>query len=253
MKKRLDILVAEKTGESRVRSQALIMAGLVYVNGKRVEKSGSEFEQDTDLEIKKPFPYVSRGALKLEKATQEFEIKLKDKVICDVGASTGGFTDYALQAGAKKVYAIDVGYGQLAQKIREDKRVVVMERINIKDVECLPEPIDVFVIDVSFISLKQVFPAVKNIIENCKSKTKNSFSVIALIKPQFEVGKEIADKNKGIITDKNIQLDVVRNIGNFAEDIGFSVMGITESPITGAKGNQEYLIYLLSYRGFGKG
>jgi 23S rRNA (cytidine1920-2'-O)/16S rRNA (cytidine1409-2'-O)-methyltransferase len=196
-KKRLDILVSEKTGATRSKAQALIMAGQVFVDEIRVEKSGTEIEDSKNILIKDLFPYVSRGALKLEKAATEFEIDFKNKVVCDIGASTGGFTDYALQGGVKRVYAIDVGYGQLAQKIREDKRVVVMERTNIKDISSLPEPIDIFVVDVSFISLKKVLPQIQTIIRNSKIETQKSSEVVALVKPQFEVGKNIADKFRG--------------------------------------------------------
>ncbi|MBW6432118.1 TlyA family RNA methyltransferase [Patescibacteria group bacterium] len=244
MKKRLDILVSEKAGVTRTKAQALIMAGQVFVNRVRVEKSGTEIEESKNIEIKDLFPYVSRGALKLEKAAQEFEIDFKNRVVCDIGASTGGFTDYALQAGAKKVYAIDVGYGQLAQKIREDERVIVMERTNIKDVNSLPAPIDIFVIDVSFISLKKVLPQIQTIIRNSKLETRKSSDVVALVKPQFEVGKNVADKFRGVITDPKIQEDVLEEIKIFAKSNGFIIEGETESPIKGAKGNREFLLHL---------
>lgn len=237
MKKRLDILVAEKEKISRKKAQALIMAGLVTVSGKKTDKAGVNIEEDSKIEVTKTFPYVSRGALKLERAVRDFGISLKNKTVCDVGASTGGFTDFSLQNGAKKVYAIDTGYGQIAQKLREDKRVILYERTNIKNVKELPEKIDIFVIDVSFISLTQVLPAVKRLI---KKKTE----IVALIKPQFEVGREIASKGKGVIRDAGVQLEMVREIGKCAESLGFSVQGITESPILGARGNREFLIYL---------
>lgn len=236
MKKRLDILVSEKSNLDIKKAQALIMTGAVFVNGQKSDKPGISLPLDVKIGIKEKSQYVSRGALKLKKAIEDFKIDLKDKVVCDVGASTGGFTDFSLQNGAKRVYAIDTGYGKINQKLREDRRVVLMERSNIKGVKTLPEKIDYFVIDVSFISLRQVLPAVKKIDPNA--------SVIALIKPQFEVKKEIADKTRGVIKDKNIQLNIVREIGNFAEKLEYKVLGLTESPITGACGNKEFLIYL---------
>lgn len=242
MKKRLDILVAKKEGISRKKAQSLIMAGSVLVEGKVSDKSGTSIDEGLGITIKESFPYVSRGALKLERAVLDFKINLKDKIVCDVGASTGGFTDYSLQSGAKNVFAIDTGYGQIDQKLREDARVILMEKTNIKKVEELPEKIDIFVIDVSFISLTKVLPAIKKIID-CSNKGKET-DVVALIKPQFEVGKEIADKTRGVIKDNKIQLDTVSKIGEFAEEIGFKVKGITESPIKGAKGNREFLIYI---------
>jgi len=251
MKKRLDILTAEKLNISRAKAQALIMAGAIFVDEKMFTKSGLSIEETSDIRAREAFPYVSRGALKLEKAAQEFGIVFKDKIIADIGASTGGFTDYSLQHGAKKVYAIDCGYGQLDQKLRNNKRVINMERTNIKDVEALPESIDVFVIDVSFISLKKVLPQVATIIRNSKTcpatdgfEIRNSSDIIALIKPQFEVGKKIADKYRGVITDENIRQEVVTDIKNFATKNGFTIESLTESPIKGAKGNKEFLLYL---------
>lgn len=243
-KQRLDILVSERLNISRSKAQALIMAGSILINGKPSGKAGQEIEVDSLIETKDLFPYVSRGALKLEKAIKEFHLDLAGKVICDIGASTGGFTDYALQHGATKVYAIDSGYGQLDQKLRNDSRVINMERTNIKDVDSLPEPIDLFVIDVSFISLKKVLPQIITITRNSKLEIGNSSNVIALIKPQFEVGKEVADKYRGVITDESIREGVVKDIEDFSKEIGFKVEGITDSPIKGAKGNKEFLIYL---------
>lgn len=236
MKKRLDILVSEKENISRTKAQAMIMAGEVLVDGKPATKAGQEFEETQEIEIKEKMPYVSRGALKLEKATKEFGIDFFGKTVADIGASTGGFTDYVLQNEAAKVFAIDTGKGQIAQKLREDNRVVLLENTNIKEVDSLPCPIDFFVVDVSFISLKKVLPALKKIDERAQ--------IIALIKPQFEVGKAIADKTKGIIRDSELQLKIVKEIGEFAEELGYRVQGLTDSPITGAKGNKEYLIYL---------
>jgi 23S rRNA (cytidine1920-2'-O)/16S rRNA (cytidine1409-2'-O)-methyltransferase len=183
-------------------------------------------------------PYVSRGALKLERAYKEFGLDFKDMIICDVGSSTGGFTDFALQNGAKKVYAIDTGKGQIAQKLHDDSRVILLENTNIKSVGSLPEKIDFFVIDVSFISLTKVLGPCRTIDDTA--------DIIALIKPQFEVGKAIADKTKGIIKDPEAQMETVKKIGDFAESLEYTVEAITDSPITGAKGNKEFLIYLRS-------
>lgn len=255
MRKRLDILAAETLGVSRSKAQALIMAGAIFVDDKVITKSGTEIDEGAVVQIKEVMPYVSRGALKLEKAAKEFDIDFSGKVICDIGASTGGFTDYALQNGALKVYAVDTGYGQLDQKLRADKRVINMERTNIKDVDALPEPIDIFVIDVSFISLKKVLPQVITIIRNSPARSvaegeggsfeiRHSSHVVALVKPQFEVGKKVADKYKGVIRDESIRREVLEDIKNFAGSIGFRVLGTTKSPITGAKGNREHLLYL---------
>lgn len=237
MKKRLDILVAEKESISREKAQALIMAGEVLVEGKPATKSGQDFPGDAEIIIKNKFPYVSRGALKLEKAATEFKIDFNGKVVADIGASTGGFTDFALQNGAAKVYAVDTGKGQIAQKLRDNKKVILFENTNVKDLRELPIKIDYFVVDVSFISLKKVLPALKEIDATA--------IIIALIKPQFEVGKQIADKTKGVIKDQEIQMNVVKEIGEFAETLGYTVAALTDSPITGAKGNKEFLIYLV--------
>lgn len=237
-KKRIDILLTEKgLAESRTKAQAFLMSGSVFIDGQRVDKAGTLVDEDACIEVREKFPYVSRGALKIQKAYQEFGLDFKDIVICDIGSSTGGFTDFALQNGAKKVFAIDVGYGQLDQKLREDGRVVVMEKTNFRDIDGLPERIDFFVCDVSFISLKKIIPKIQEIADY---KTQCAL----LIKPQFEVGKEIADKCKGVVKDEKIQADVVEDIARFAEDNGFKVKGLTESPITGAKGNKEFLIWL---------
>jgi 23S rRNA (cytidine1920-2'-O)/16S rRNA (cytidine1409-2'-O)-methyltransferase len=244
MKKRLDILVSEKMGVSRSKAQGYIMAGRVFVNDRAATKAGLEFDESDVIEITEVSPYVSRGAEKLEGATKEFEIDFKNKIVCDVGASTGGFTDFALQNGAKKVYAIDVGYGQLDKKLRDDKRVINMERTNIRNINELPEKIDIFVIDVSFISLKKILPQVITVNKNSKLKIKN-YDVVALIKPQFEVGKKIADKYKGVIKDKKIQEEVLEDIKKFAQDLDYIIKGVTTSPIKGAKGNAEFLLYLL--------
>jgi len=213
------------------------MSGQVFVDGRRVDKAGALIEEDSEIEVKKRFPYVSRGALKIQKAYEDFGLDFEGKVICDVGSSTGGFTDFALQKGAKKVFCVDVGYGQLDQKLREDSRVVVMEKTNFRDIEALPEKIDFFVCDVSFISLKKIIPQIRQIAEYAVQS-------VLLIKPQFEVGKEVADKCKGVIKDNEVQVKVVEDIARFVEENGFQVKGLTESPITGAKGNKEFLLWL---------
>jgi len=237
MKKRIDEFLVEKgLADSREKAKRLVMAGQVYIGE---HKPAQMVEETADVYVKEQFPYVSRGALKLEKAFREFKIDFKDKVIADIGASTGGFTDFSLQHGAKKSYAIDVGYGQLAHKLRQDTRVINMERTHFLDVEILPEKIDIFVADVSFISLKKIIPHIKKIVQN-QGETSD---VIALVKPQFEVGKEVADRYKGVIVDQNIRSKVLKDIVDFTLSQGFKVLGTTESPIEGAKGNREYLIY----------
>jgi 23S rRNA (cytidine1920-2'-O)/16S rRNA (cytidine1409-2'-O)-methyltransferase len=238
MKIRLDQQIADKEGISRSKAQAIIMAGEVSIEGCSALKAGQLFDAGVKYHIKEKFPYVSRGALKLEKAASEFEIDFKNKVICDVGASTGGFTDFVLQHGAEKVLAIDVGHGQLDQKLRNNPRVLNLEKVNFKSLEELPQKVDIFVIDVSFISLKKILPV-------C-FKLEKTAPVIALIKPQFEVGKKIVDIGRGVVTSKADRDSVVEDIKGFSESIGYKVEGITESPITGAKGNVEYLIYLRS-------
>jgi 23S rRNA (cytidine1920-2'-O)/16S rRNA (cytidine1409-2'-O)-methyltransferase len=236
-KPRLDQLLVDKgLASTKSRAQALIMAGLVCVNGHISDKPGKSLPRDTFISVKEVFPYVSRGALKLEKAYKEFKFKFEGKTVCDIGSSTGGFTDFALQNGAKKVFAVDVGTGQLAQKIREDERVIVMEKTDFRDV-ILSEPIEVFVCDVSFISLKKIIPKIKELAHE-------SAEIILLIKPQFEAGAKEVTKGKGIIRDEKLRLEIVEDIKMFAIEQGFMVGGLTESPITGAKGNAEYLLYL---------
>lgn len=246
MKKRLDqILVERNLAESKNKAQSLIMAGQVFVDGHISDKAGRLTSDDVEVIIKNSFPYVSRGALKLEKAYQEFHLDFGGKTVCDIGSSTGGFTDFALQHGATKVFAVDVGTGQLAQKIREDKRVVVMERTDFRNVILL-EPINIFVCDVSFISLKKIIPKVTEIIRNSKLENQNSTELVLLIKPQFEAGAKDVSKGKGIIRDESLRQQIVEDIQSFAKEEGFVVSGLTESPITGAKGNVEYLLYLKS-------
>lgn len=240
MKKRLDQLIFDKgLVESRTKAQAVIMSGNVYVNGKKVDKVGTQVAEDVEICVKDPFPYVSRGALKLEKAFLEFGIDFEGKIICDIGSSTGGFTDFALQHGAKKVYAVDTGTGQLAQKIREDDRVVVMERTDFRDIE-LDEKIDFFVCDVSFVSLKKIIPKIADLSINYSTEA------VLLIKPQFEVGKKEADRGKGVITDPELHEQVINEIQNNSIENGFRVKGIVPSPITGAKGNKEFLLWIVN-------
>lgn len=238
-KRRLDNLLLERgIVQSRERAKGLILSGDVRVNGNPVNKAGTLIDEDAEIEITKDIPYVSRGGLKLEKAIKEFNINVKDKVAIDVGASTGGFTDCLLQNGTKKVYAVDVGYGQLAWKLRKDPRVVVIERKNIRYIKPsdIGEPVDIATIDVSFISLKLVLPIVKNLL-------KENGEIIALIKPQFEVGKSEVGKG-GIVRETEKHERVISEIKSFAIDLGFKVLNVTESPIVGQKGNVEFLIYL---------
>ena len=238
-KKRLDSLLVERgIIQSRERAKGLILSGDVRVNGNPVNKAGTLIDENAEIEITKDIPYVSRGGLKLEKAIKEFNINVKDKVAIDVGASTGGFTDCLIQYGAKKVYAVDVGYGQLAWKLRNDPRVVIIERKNVRYIKPsdIGEPVDIATIDVSFISLKLVLPVVKNLL-------KENGEIIALIKPQFEVGKGEVGKG-GIVKDEEKHKKVISEIKSFAIDSGFKVLNVTESPIAGQKGNVEFLIYL---------
>ena len=237
MKKRLDQFIFEKgMTDSRTKAQALIMAGLVFVNGEIKDKVGFLVGDDVTVTIKKSFPYVSRGALKLEEAFKEFDLDFQDKTVCDVGSSTGGFSDFVLQKGAKKVFAIAVGRGQLDLKLRENPKVVVMEKTDFRDVKELPDEIEYFVCDVSFISLKKIIPCIKQLFSK-KSQA------IVLIKPQFEVGKKEVDRGKGVIRDENIRQGAIDDITNFVLEEGFKVLGLVESPITGAKGNVEYLLW----------
>lgn len=239
-KKRLDSLLVERgIIQSRERAKGLILSGDVRVNGNPVNKAGTLIEETAEIELTgKDIPYVSRGGLKLEKAIKEFNINVKDKTVIDVGASTGGFTDCLLQYGAKRVYAVDVGYGQLAWKLRKDPRVVVIERKNIRYIKPsdIGKQVDIATIDVSFISLKLVLPSVKNLL-------KDNGKIIALIKPQFEVGKGEVGKG-GVVREKEKHEKVVSEIKSFAIDLGLKVLNVTESPIAGQKGNVEFLIHL---------
>ena len=243
MKKRLDELVCEQNPElSKTAAQRIIMSGVVYVQQQKETKPGSMFPDDTQVEIRGgSIKYVSRGGLKLEKAMEVFSCDLKGKVCMDIGSSTGGFTDCMLQNGAVKVYAVDVGKGQLHYKLRQDERVIVMEKTNIRYVtpDMIAEPIQFASVDVSFISLTLVIPAALPLLDDNKN-------LVMLIKPQFEAGKDLVLKG-GVIKDKNIHIDIIRDIINFCEDEGFRVLDINFSPIKGPAGNIEYLLYLANY------
>ena len=224
--------------DSREKAKAFIMAGQVYVNGMKATKAGLNVTEKDLIEVRGTSEFVSRGGHKLKKAMQSFPILLTDKICMDIGASTGGFTDCMLQNGAKKVFSIDVGYGQLAWKLRQDERVVSMERTNIRYVtdEIIPDKIDFFSVDVSFISLTLVLPAVKNLLSAAGEG-------VCLIKPQFEAGREKVGK-KGVVRDKSVHEEVIVKIINFAEETGFSVHGLDYSPIKGPEGNIEYLLHI---------
>ena len=241
IKKRLDVLLTEQGYvDSRSRAQAIIMAGLVYVNGQKADKPGVSYEETVQIEVRgETCPYVSRGGLKLEKALRDFGVKPEGYVCSDSGASTGGFTDCLLQKGASKVFAIDVGYGQLDWKIRSDPRVVVMERTNIRYVtpEDLGEPLDLSVVDVSFISLKIVLPAIKNLLKPDVGQ------VLCLIKPQFEAGKEKVGK-KGVVREPETHKEVLDNFVELANQLQFAILGLTFSPVKGPEGNIEFLGHL---------
>ena len=233
------MLTEQGYADTRSKAQAIIMSGLVYVDGQKADKPGISYEETVSLEVRGAVcPYVSRGGLKLEKALRDFGVKPEGYVCSDSGASTGGFTDCLLQQGAKKVFAIDVGYGQLDWKIRSDPRVVVMERTNIRYVtsEQLGEPLDLSVIDVSFISLKIVLPAIKALL-------KENGQVLCLIKPQFEAGKEKVGK-KGVVRDKSTHKEVLDDFVSLADELGFTILGLTFSPVKGPEGNIEFLGHL---------
>lgn len=240
MKIRLDVLLTEKKlVQSRERAKALIMAGQVYIDNQKCDKAGLMVSEDTVVEIRgETLKYVSRGGLKLEKAMLEFPISLEGKTAMDIGASTGGFTDCMLQNGAKKVFSVDVGYGQFAWKLRQDPRVVNMERTNIRYVsrDDIGEAIDFASIDVSFISLKLVLPVAHELLSD-------NGELVALIKPQFEAGRDQVGK-KGVVRDPKVHKQVIETILSFAREIGFYVAGLSFSPIKGPEGNIEYLAYL---------
>ncbi len=240
IKKRLDVLLVDRGyAENRTKAQAIIMSGLVYVDGQKADKSGTSYEETVDIEVRSGgCPYVSRGGLKLEKALRDFGVDPTGYVCSDSGASTGGFTDCLLQQGAKKVFAIDVGYGQLDWKIRSDPRVVVMERTNVRYVtpEQLGEPLDLSVIDVSFISLKIVLPVIKTFL-------KSTGQVLCLIKPQFEAGKEKVGK-KGVVRDPLTHKEVLDAFVELSNQLDFTILGLTFSPVKGPEGNIEFLAHL---------
>lgn len=240
MKTRLDVLMVQRgLAESREKAKAVIMSGNVFVDGQREDKAGASFGEKAVIEVKgNPLKYVSRGGLKLEKAVECFEVSLTDRICMDVGSSTGGFTDCMLQNGARKVYAVDVGTNQLAWKLRQDERVTVMERTNIRYVtkEQIPEPVEFASIDVAFISLTKVLQPVKDLLVP-------DGEIVALIKPQFEAGREQVGK-KGVVRDRKVHLEVIERVLAYAESIGFAVRNLEYSPIKGPEGNIEYLAHL---------
>ncbi len=245
-KERIDQLLVKKGFfETRSKAQAAIIAGIVYVDNQKTTKSGTKVPEDSKIEIKgKALPYVSRGGLKLEHALKTFKVKIEDSIVIDIGASTGGFTDCLLKQGAKKVYAVDVGYGQLAWKLRGDPGVVVVERTNIRYLKpeglykskTEDEKASLATIDVSFISLSKVLPAVYNLLSD-------EGEVIALVKPQFEARREQVEKG-GLVKDRGVQVEVLRKVVKSAEEIGFKFREATYSPIKGADGNIEFFVYL---------
>lgn len=240
MKDRLDVILTERNlFPSREKAKASIMAGLIYVDGQRVDKPGTPVDSEAEITVKETLcPYVSRGGLKLEKALSLYDFSLEDAVAVDIGASTGGFTDCMLQNGAKKVYAIDVGYGQLDWKLRNDNRVINMEKVNIRylDFDTVDKDVDFISIDVSFISLKLVFPVASQLLGE-------QGSLVCLVKPQFEAGRSQVGK-KGIVRDPAVHREVIENVIRYGEENGLYSHGLTFSPVTGTKGNIEYLLYM---------
>ena len=240
MKERLDVLLVKRNlAPSREKAKAVIMAGSVYVDGQKEDKAGSMFPETASITVRgHELPYVSRGGLKLEKAMKVFSITLQDKICMDVGASTGGFTDCMLQNKAAKVYAVDVGHGQLDWKLRNDPRVICMERTNIRYVlpEDVGEPIQFASIDVSFISLQKVLLPVKNLLDE-------NAQIVCLIKPQFEAGREKVGK-KGVVRDRSVHLEVIEHVMEYAKSLRFELLHLTFSPIKGPEGNIEYLLHL---------
>lgn len=243
MKERLDVLLVKRNlAPSREKAKAIIMSGNVFVDGQREDKAGSNFDEKAEITVKEQIQkYVSRGGLKLEKAMEEFHLELAGKVCMDVGSSTGGFTDCMLQNGAVKVFAIDVGRGQLDWKLRQDERVVCMEKTNIRYVlpENIGEPVDFVSIDVSFISLTKVLLPVKHLM-------KDEAQMTCLIKPQFEAGREKVGK-KGVVRDRAVHVEVIEKVISYARSIGFEVLNLEFSPIKGPEGNIEYLLYLQNH------
>ena len=243
MKERLDVLLVNRNlAESREKAKAIIMSGIVYVDGQKEDKAGTMFEDTVSVEVRgNTLAYVSRGGLKLEKAMTHFGVTLNGKICMDVGASTGGFTDCMLQNGAVKVYSVDVGHGQLAWKLRNDERVVCMEKTNIRYVtpEDIPDRIQFASIDVSFISLTKVLGPVKELLTE-------DGQIVCLIKPQFEAGREKVGK-KGVVREKSTHLEVIESVIAFAKSIGFGILNLEFSPIKGPEGNIEYLLYLQNH------
>ena len=239
-KLRLDVALVEKGfAESREKAKALIMAGIVFVNNQKSDKAGNTVKTDDIIEVRgETLKYVSRGGLKLEKAFCVFDFSLENAVCADIGASTGGFTDCMLQNGAKKVYAIDVGYGQLAWKLRTDERVVNLERTNFRYVtkEQIPDELDFASVDVSFISLSLILPVMRTLLKDCGQ-------AVCLIKPQFEAGKENVGK-KGVVREKSVHIAVIEKIVNLINENNFSLLGLDFSPIKGPEGNIEYLCHI---------
>lgn len=229
-------MVTQGLAETRTRARGLILAGDVLVYGERVDKPGTAVALDADIEVKAPLPYVSRGGFKLAAALAHFGIDVNGRVCADVGACTGGFTDVLLQNGAARVYAIDVGYGQLDWKLRQDERVVVMERTNVRYLQSLPEPVTFAAVDVSFISLKLVLPVVQGWLTA-------EGEIVALVKPQFEAGPEQVGKG-GIVKDAAVHRQVLLEIIGWAQENGLAPAGLMASPVTGAEGNVEFLLWL---------
>ena len=240
MKERLDVLLVNRgLAPSREKAKTMIMEGNVFVNNNREDKAGSTFSEDCQIEVRgKTLQYVSRGGLKLEKAMTHFGITLEGKICMDIGASTGGFTDCMLQNGAQKVYAVDVGYGQFAWKLRQDERVVCMEKTNIRYVtpEQIGDALDFASVDVSFISLTKVLGPARELL-------KEDGQMVCLIKPQFEAGREKVGK-KGVVRDKSVHIEVIENVLEFTRSFGFKVSEVTFSPIKGPEGNIEYLMHI---------
>ena len=240
MKERLDVLLVQRgLAPSREKAKAMIMEGNVYVNNQKEDKAGANFDVEVPIEVRgNTLAYVSRGGLKLEKAVNHFELSLEGLICMDIGASTGGFTDCMLQNGAAKVFAVDVGYGQFAWKLRQDPRVVCMEKTNIRYVtpEDIGEPLDFASVDVSFISLTKVLPAARELLTA-------DGRMVCLIKPQFEAGREKVGK-KGVVRDPAVHIEVIEKVIGIADQLHFKVLGLDYSPIKGPEGNIEYLIYL---------
>ncbi|NLJ79111.1 MAG: TlyA family RNA methyltransferase [Tissierellia bacterium] len=240
MKKRADVLLFERgLVDSREKAKRVIMEGVVFIGAKRIDKPGDRIDIDSAIRIKEnPIKFVSRGGLKLEKAIKDFNIDLDGSIAMDIGASTGGFTDCMLQKGAQKVYAVDVGYGQLDWKLRQDPRVIVKERTNIRYVtrEDIPELLDFIAIDVSFISLTLVLPVAKELLSDGQD-------MVALIKPQFEAGREKVGK-KGVVRDQTVHFEVIKSISDYCNTIGLRMIGLGFSPIVGAMGNIEFLAHI---------